>query len=589
MATPVTVINQPDQNVNNLCVIRPAFSPFYVQFSSEVIGVAAQAFFAVLPGSAGGALLNGETLTINNLNITASDTPVLGQLPTSAIASQNEIASALSAILNGNAGFATIYNITTDVLIGGAIILYIKAKKPGTAYSITYSTTSAYLPALSNQPGADAYRANQFANYAVWVEVYRNQTQQLGLQIPDNGDLVASLEKPFTKNNIFYFDLSAAIQYFTKGTPGHTDQPTQITLCQQVITQFYIKYGEQYKTAWGGQVRTPLGELGRVPTGSSELSKIWWVLHAALQKDLTQPAIDAAMSLYHIPVKDPPVVSSQLVSFLTRQPLIKTTSANELANVEFLYFIFIPPYESKTWQLRLVVNICYVDGTTEQFYAWTEYLATPQWGGVYFINTGFSKLQLNSYEQVAGKPVKYYTCQLQYVDNANIFAFTNIQTYQVDNENRCAWSTNGGQNLFIVEWLNSLGGYDTFQFTGSWQVELDRLETQTYFTIPQLQYQSQSEAAFRADQYTSNQLPEYKAIISTNYVDGAHYTWLQELLKSPELYLYCPSNPIPGQTDANDYRRANILTAKWARDSIALNYMLTIECSLGYTQNTINQ
>ena len=222
-------------------------------------------------------------------------------------------------------------------------------------------------------------------------------------------------------------------------------------------------------------------------------------------------------------------IPTSFVNFLTNSPNPKLIQRN---STEFLYYIQQANYPFPT---DLRGDIYFYDGTSIINHKFFDiFTGSTDFGGVIALNVGYDKLRLHDIE-VSGSTLR----KIKRID----FAVHQFQGgFQYSNTKSYIYAVDDALRRFGVAFLNKLGGYDIFDFTGIVENTLDRVAG-TYNVPRKINFDGSSSLGFNVTS-TYNTLETKTVTVNSGWLNTAHYLWLQELLASNSIYCYTePDQP----------------------------------------------
>jgi hypothetical protein len=211
------------------------------------------------------------------------------------------------------------------------------------------------------------------------------------------------------------------------------------------------------------------------------------------------------------------------VSFLTNSPNPKQIQRN---SNEFIYFVLPKDYGTS---LKMKGDLYFYDGTSatgQTFF--TIATGATNAGGCLVMNLSYDKLGLQNYE-VSGttnRKIKRADLAVYQAYNGYDIPYTDSKEYrfEIDEQPR----------KFGILFQNALGMYDAFDFVGVVETTVSR--DNSLYTVPLTFNPNGSLLQGFKNQATYNTKIVKKVIVNTGWIDSAHFQWLQELLKSNNIY-----------------------------------------------------
>ena len=215
--------------------------------------------------------------------------------------------------------------------------------------------------------------------------------------------------------------------------------------------------------------------------------------------------------------------------FLTNSPDVKHIQRNQN---EYLYFLIRRNFG---YPFALRGDIYFYDGSEELGVKFFDITTTGlNSGGVFLMNLSYDKLGLEDYE-FSGSTVR----KIKYIDVGVYFEY-NSEWLPVTQQKRYSFAINEQPRKFGVVFENTLGGYDSFDFIGIVEEEIDR-EYGEYTVNPMPNQQGALLQGFKQKSIYNTRITK-KITANTGYLDIKHYEWLQELLSSNNVYDYGNTN-----------------------------------------------
>jgi len=218
---------------------------------------------------------------------------------------------------------------------------------------------------------------------------------------------------------------------------------------------------------------------------------------------------------YSIPTND--------VEFLTNSPNPKQI---QRSSNEFLYFILPKNYG---FALKMRGDLYFYDGTqalNQDFFTISS--SQTNAGGCMILNLSYDKLGLSNYE-VSGstnRKIKRADLAVYQSDGQGYFPYTAIKTYRFEIDEM--------PRKFGIIFQNALGMYDSYDMVGVVEETVSR--TTDNYTVPINFSTNGAMVTGQRNIATYNTKVVKKVICNTGWIDEAHFDWLQELLKSNNIY-----------------------------------------------------
>lgn len=357
-------------------------------------------------------------------------------------------------------------------------------------------------------PGTDRWEGDILDNYSLYVEVYAPQSPvEFGQTLtPDMFNRITEVMLPYNVSNEIKFDLSNICK-----TLVYTEKPnydfTGFTTLTRYMQPVYFQYGELYPVIANTNTKKK-----RIKS-STEYK---WVLNAALDYELANDMTaysgetDGGGYLINVP-------------FLTNSPQFKQTSRRQ---AELLYFIL--PKDLNEGILDVRGTVQFWDGTSipvTTFYQITTGISV-NFGGATVINVSFDNLGLNQLELFYNNLIKELNIAV-YSGNGARF-LTETKTYSYELEERV--------NRVGLSWLNKLGTFDSFDFSGQAEETIER--TVKEYTVPRvINVDGSSPSGFK-NNATYDVSVTKKATLNSGWINEQTFDWLMELISSNEVFIY---------------------------------------------------
>lgn len=578
-------------------LIFPVENPIILEYrSNNISGTATFARFTAVIADAT-LLVDGYFFEVNGYRVFFRDNPQLNEVPsfTAAGGNVNIILSALYFFFanNPNLNFSYLFDQRPDRIEGVATI-------SGTAFNFTIAQAGAAFN-LSVTPAANGFFAQTVQDYAVEVEVFCGYTFPPFLSIlPINFNLglanrAAYLEKRFSTDNIYRFDISQALKPFVKSTPPpftSVSNSPKFAGIRDYTRKFAYRVWETYIDNNGLFVRDLQEFLGFNRTGDPANSRAnLYCVNAAEPSQYTESEVFTNFKRRWRRKRFGGMAAIDVVLPLTNQPFNKLI---DIRQPEFLYFIY---ERANTITRFLFVRY---DFEFENCEVNNEnYLTTSfnGWGnGIAFVEVGLRMIDLDAFEAAAGSKLKRFDVtifeRIATNPNAPLIQVTTPQRYIVNNCDRCE------EKYSTLIFLNSMGGYDTVMIFGEMQKKIvakprthSRTAVENTFqlqpngglTTPPKDYRADTEEAV----FGMENEVTYNA--NTGWVDRAHYIWLKELALSTEIYFIDNSDEDSFDISEPIARAVVISKSEWLINQSDELYNLNIELRLGKQINVLGK
>lgn len=394
--------------------------------------------------------------------------------------------------------------------------LTLKAKIASSRFDLTTANVSRFnastpvttgITITQIESGTDRFEGDLLDNYSVFAEVYVPiENKEFGEELND-GDFnrLTELQLPYNPENVMKFDFSTILKSQVS-TPKPDYEFTGFTTLTTYMQPCLIKYGEVYPL-----IANTTTKKKRVKNNTN----IFWVLNAALNFEVAND-----MRAYTGETSGGYLVN---VPFLTNSPEAKWSSRRQK---ELLYFIV--PKDLNEGLLDVRGTVYFWDGTSlpvQTFYTISTG-SSINFGGSFCINVSFDNLGLNLVEASSNRLIKELNISV-YSGNGARF-LTKTKTYKYYLEER--------PNRIGLSWLNKLGTFDSFDFTG---LEEDSIERSSKdYTVPRdIRADGSSPIGFKS-KASYDVLTTKKATINSGWIDQETFDWLLELVSSNEIYIY---------------------------------------------------
>ena len=171
-----------------------------------------------------------------------------------------------------------------------------------------------------------------------------------------------------------------------------------------------------------------------------------------------------------------------------------------------------------------------------------------------------------------------------YTINLRTETSTGSEIFHFNIDTECRYETRR------IEFLNSLGGFDYFNFTKvskhSEEIERKFFET-TANDLTSTGSINYSISNREKVQYYTKSSPKMK--LTSDWIDSKTYNWLLELIESPEIYLL-DSYALPGE-DAINLRRIPVknINGNWEEKSDSVDKLFNLEIDLEFGMDNFRQ
>jgi len=408
-----------------------------------------------------------------------------------------EIATSLGESFQKDPILSRIYYISTS----GSVVTMI-AKEFGAVYNLSATNvmiTGSNLILANVTPGMAEYDGQLTADYSLYAELFVNQVAEYGEAVlASDYKRVIELELPFSQDNIHKFDVAPTLKDFVLSSKiGFTI--TGVTYLSDMIASYYMRYGEKYPLVTNSNTKKKRYK------GETEKG---YCINSALNFE------DAnSMNAYF---------ATSGCLFLNTAP---DTKYSQRDAKEFYSFVIPKDY---TYPLAVYGNIYNYDGSSTlnvKFFDITTAGSPYNFGGVAVLSLGYNDLGLSAYE--ASSKIRKVEFQVKQNDGGWI-SFTETKSYLLEIDEQ--------PSNYNVAFLNKLGAYETYSFTGELQEvqEITRDLYQRPYSI------NSSGAATVGFQYNSTLNTEFTKtfIVNTGIISADVYYYLMGLLQSNKIYHY---------------------------------------------------
>jgi hypothetical protein len=409
-----------------------------------------------------------------------------------------------------------------------------KARQYGSDYNLTSTNVSitggSGIVLANTVSGIAHYDGELTANYSLYTELFVNDNvEYIDTLVASDYSRVLELELPFNKTNFHQFDLSSSIKNYVS-TPKFDFSLTGFTYLSDWLCSYYCKYGEKYPLISGTNTKKKRYK-GQTDFG--------YAVNSAL--NLEDPN---SMNVYFGTTG-----GTGLSNVLFLNTALNTKYSHRNAK-ELMTFVLPKDYQNAT---AVFGNIHLYSGTiynNVKFFDITTTGNTYNFGGALVIPVGYDDLGLSSYESTS-KIRKVEIVVKQYYGSSWI-PYTETKSYLLEIDEQ--------PDNYNVAFLNKLGTYETYSFTGERQdsAGISRDMYQRPYPI------ASDGSASLGFQYNSTIDTNYikSFTVNTGIIDSDTFDYLQGLLQSNRIYHYDDVHQtylnIVGQsvmrsTNANEY------------------------------------
>ena len=395
-------------------------------------------------------------------------------------------------------------------------------------------TEEIVIPFLNNVIKIAAEVSKYYNNYNAVADVY------IG------GSFVVRLREKRNFDNEFIFDLSSIIQEYLGSdllTLGTTTTSTTVDLSKEV----YIQYAEEYDTISNGIATLTLTDF--TDDSANTFTAVNSTIPYVFMNDFAISSTNYNLSDYY--ATNALFTSASAYNWLTRQPDVRIGS-NDSYQMSFIngtqtyngspnpiavdLDLVLKTYDSQGALLATDIIVLDTDTTTNL-------------EGVYNVPVGPANLSAYITSNVA-----------KYEVRARIDGFTlaNYKTFIIEDDcNRI---------LRRFEWVNSLGGIDSFTFKGKEVRDID-VEKQTFKRIIGASRSIPERSVTTFGVQTKDIYNVNSGIVSRDEKE-----WLLSLIESPEVYIVVDGYRLPVQ-----------LTTDFSIEKLAeYSYNVSVEYELAY-------
>lgn len=352
--------------------------------------------------------------------------------------------------------------------------------------------------------GVDKYDGEVVDDLSVYAEVLINNNVRYPIEAElEDYIKVSDMVIPFQHNNQHRFDISPIVKnYVTSFRPNYDNN--DFTIIPSMMASVKLRIGESYPI---------VSNSNTIKRRSKLITDTLWICNSSL--DYFQ---ENDMEEY--------------VQELDKKWLTNSPNPLQIQREQKLFMYFIVE-ENFGYGLKLRGNIKYWDGTNDNgidFYNISSGLTNA--GGVFLLNTSYDKLDLATYENNGGNIRKIKSIELRVTDYEN----NGVTEYKT-----LLFNINEQPRKFGIVFQNRMGTYDTFDFVGIREDEVNREYGE--FTVPTLPDDSgRFNNGFKVNTVYDTRVTN-KITVNTGYLDATHLEWLKnDLLTSNDIYTYTTTN-----------------------------------------------
>lgn len=394
--------------------------------------------------------------------------------------------------------------------------IHIEAKDFGASYNLTYIAAPTPPSSISNfqvvlnQVGQDKYNVDAAVDYELFADVFVLNGNYGEMLDKNNSVYVDTLYFPFIGENIQFNINNLVNDYVDMQLPIRRNDSQQNIVELDKISD--NKHLIAYFIVWGDSYRFQInGDRKRQVQGVSE---VLWV-----QNGGTNSLNPYTMNQY--------VWFNQITpfQFLTNCPNEKEVSYN---SIEFLQFIRKKQSNLTVgYEYGRTVKVNYVDGTSTSLDSiigtnWIN-LSNNLSMDVSPSNIGVEALETSNNTLIDSYEVSFY----YKLANGTKYR-SEVKKYKM--RRKC------NEQSYNFLFINRLGGWDTIEFRGDFQVESNRNVTQVQRNTPIL---TNRESTVSYDEILVTKIDYNKQYnVNSGYMSKTHYNWISELLSSSAVYVW---------------------------------------------------
>lgn len=352
--------------------------------------------------------------------------------------------------------------------------------------------------------GVDKYDGEVVDDLSVYAEVLINNNVRYPLEAElEDYIKVSDMVIPFQHDNQHRFDISPIVKNYVSSFRPNYDN-NDFTIIPSMMASVKLRIGESYPI---------VSNSNTIKRRSKLITDAIWICNSSLdyfQENNMEEYVDEFDK-----------------KWLTNSPNPLQIQREQKL---FLYFIV---EENFGYGLKLRGNIKYWDGTNDygiDFYNISSGLTNA--GGVFLLNTSYDKLDLATYENNGGNIRKIKSIELRVTD---------FENNGITENKTLLFNINEQPRKFGIVFQNRLGTYDTFDFVGIREDEVNREYGE--FTIPTLPADSgRYNNGFKVNTVYNTRVTN-KITVNTGYLNATHLDWLRnDLLTSNDIYTYTTTN-----------------------------------------------
>ena len=455
------------------------------------------------------------------IKLRASLSPTVNEFVTSAFSGATYQMNTVEAIANellSSQLLINYYNVWTN---GNEI--HIEAKEYGNVYDLTYVPAPTPPSPISNfqvvlnQSGQDKFNVDSAVDYELFADIfiiYGDYGSQLD---KNNGIYVDTLYYPFTGSNIEFNINNLINDYVDIQLPTkRSDTFANLVELDKIVdvNNQFNKHLIAYFIVWGDSYRFQInGDRKRTVQGVSE---VLWVQNGGTNSlnpyDLSKYVWNNNINPFN---------------FLTNCPNEKEVSYN---SIEFLQFIRKKQQVNNGFEYGRTLKVNYVDGSTTSL----DTTIGSNWINLsnnLSMDVSPSNLNIEGLETSNGTLVDSYEVSFYYkLSNAGNTPIYRSEVKKYKMRRKC------NEQSFNLLFINRLGGWDTLELRGDYDVTNDRKSTSFQRNIPILTNRT---STVSYEEMLTTKI-NFKEIFSLNsgYISNSHYKWTSELLSSSAVFIW---------------------------------------------------
>ena len=596
-------------------------SPLQIGFNSEVIAnqsaVPSYVYIQV-----NGLPNENEYFELNGFRFYFKEFPNYNEI--ARLSTTTQVAQDLYNVLSQDPRLNYQYDISWTTNTNG---VYVKAKQVGVQYDITFVSTASNVYLTQNVNSTNKFRGQNLSNYSIWVELFKQSNKYFGNDITNFGTVekIDTIERDYQTNNDYYFQIEEILnKKLGCSLPIFTTDAIKKT--EGWLYPFAYRFGESYSlngqsykrrylvgqsfNYWICNAKKELFSSLELPNYYDNKRKAILTIELALITNNTTTVTIGGIAftlIYSTPTATQTDLVSQINASALNTSYIATLSGDGLISVTGLdYDVALPTYTTNAPSLvefteqtniyfdtvkfasnqplskqtnkdgfetlyfiyrkiERIEPIMYVKHFVTMFNGQTRTYndrlrdSTAD-GGLYYFGLNLNNL-ITECETDFNTQVRTIetTVMYQFAPTEDPQPYTETITYYVNEDIEVRDS--GKQNLLFE---NSFGTFDTVAMNGETSYKTDRDST-TYKTtlLPETTI---------SDGITKTLSVELTdtIILSTGWIDKAHFDWLKELLESKKVYLI-----------NSELEYVNIISSNYEYDSTLDLFNITINLQHG--------